>query len=106
MDLKILLGQNDKTYFARDFTEPAERALAWVLWALFAYILDIGLELKEEYPAFWYLSTFNVLMSTFSVCATAPNTWPLNAQLPPSCLVHFRQSKIRLSSSAPARLST
>ncbi len=50
---EMLLGHEHKKYFARDFTEPAERALAWVLWALFAYSLDIGLELKEEYPAFW-----------------------------------------------------
>jgi len=50
---QMLLGHEHKTYFPRDLTEPAERALAWVLWALFAYSLDIELELKEEYPAFW-----------------------------------------------------
>ncbi len=50
---EMLLGHEHKTYFPRNFTEPAERSLAWVLWALFAYSVDIGLELKGEYPAFW-----------------------------------------------------
>ncbi len=50
---EMLPGHENKTYFARDFTEPTERALAWVLWALFAHSPDIGLKLKGEYPAFW-----------------------------------------------------
>jgi len=50
---EMLPGHENKTYFARDFTEPTERALGWVLWALFAHSPDIGLELKEGYPAFW-----------------------------------------------------
>ena len=50
---EMLPGHEHKTYFANDFTEPTERALAWALWALFAYSPHIGLKLKEEYRAFW-----------------------------------------------------
>ena len=50
---EMLPGHENKAYFARDFTESTERALDWVLWALFAHSPDIGLELKEGHPAFW-----------------------------------------------------
>ncbi|MBN2393353.1 MAG: hypothetical protein JXR84_21660 [Anaerolineae bacterium] len=50
---EMLLGHKDGVYFAREITAPAERALAWVLWALFAHSLEVGLKLQGEYPAFW-----------------------------------------------------
>ena len=49
----MLLDHKEEGYFARNITQPAERALAWVSWALFAHSPEVGLKLKGEYPAFW-----------------------------------------------------
>ena len=53
LEPEMLLDHKEKGYFARNITQPAEKALAWVLWALFAHSLEVGLKLKGEYPAFW-----------------------------------------------------
>ncbi len=53
LEPEMLLDHKEKGYFARNITQPAERALAWVLWALFAHSPEVGLKLKGEYPAFW-----------------------------------------------------
>jgi len=54
-----------KSYYVNTYNADYRSALHIALW-------------NNEHV----LSTFNVLMSTFSVCATAPNAWLLNAQLP------------------------
>lgn len=50
---EMLLGHKDGVILSRDVILPAEKALAWVLWALFAHSPEIGLELYGDYPPFW-----------------------------------------------------
>ncbi len=47
------MGERDGVVPLPDTVRAAERALAWVLWALLAYSEEVGLELKQGYPPFW-----------------------------------------------------
>jgi hypothetical protein len=46
---EVLMGERDGVVPARDEVQAAERALAWVLWALFSYGEALGL----KRPGFW-----------------------------------------------------
>jgi hypothetical protein len=50
---EMLMGKEDGIVSPREQVEAAETALAWVLWALFTYSPEVGLELRGEYPPFW-----------------------------------------------------
>ena len=46
---ELLMGEDDEVVPGRDEVRQAEEALAWVLWALFAYSEEVGL----KRPGFW-----------------------------------------------------
>jgi len=50
---EVLMGERDGVVPLRDAVQAAERALAWVLYALFAYSEEVGLELKQGAAPFW-----------------------------------------------------
>jgi len=49
MHPEVLMGEEDGVVPGREEVARAEEALAWVLWALFAYAEEIGLKA----PPFW-----------------------------------------------------
>ncbi|MBN1921174.1 MAG: replication-relaxation family protein [Anaerolineae bacterium] len=50
---EMLIGERSDVVPLRDEVRAAERALAWVLYCLFAYSEEIGLGLRQQYPPFW-----------------------------------------------------
>lgn len=50
---EMLIGERGDVVPLRDEVRAAEEALAWVLYALFAYSEEVNLGLRQQYPPFW-----------------------------------------------------